>query len=976
MIMCFLSASLVITQVAESSEVKVGSVTDVITSVPRTMFYQGILNDSGGDPVTDSVYSVTFRIFNVASGGTSLWDEILPCTTSAGFFAATFSNVNLSFDEDYWLELEIGGEILDPRLKLNMVGYAARADTSDYAKFADSTDAITDGEVDFADIGQNGATNNQIIKWNGTAWIPSADETGGIGWNWSDSSSHGPDSVLFADSSNHADLSSYADASGYSDSTDAITDGAVDFADIGQNGAAPDQVMKWNGTAWAPAADETGGIGWNWSDSSSHGPDSVLYSDTASLALDVPNDLITSAKVLDGSILTSDLGDVGALDGEVIKWDDISSIWITGQDDVGSEWNWSDSSSHGPDSVLFADSSNHADLSSYADASGYADSTDAITDGAVDFADLGQNGAAADQIIKWTGTVWAASDDESGAGWVDDGNVIRLDNANDSVGIGTTTPTEKLDVTGSIHASGTITSGSSITIDGNNSKITSTGGYIDFDNEFLITTGRATIGPDNQNSGTNAFVAGESDTASGAGSVVSGGLSNKASAGYSNVGGGNNNEATNLGATVSGGIGNFATGSVAAIGGGNNNTASGTDATVPGGLANWAAGDYSFAAGRRAKANHDGAFVWADITDADFASTVQNQFAIRAGGGLLVASDSGLSIDIGNDGDVDAEFEGTLGPSANLALSDNDSLKSRLWGKDYGQLQLYDGDGNITADLNATSGSGGILYLDQEDGTAGMQLSGGTTSNGATLTMRRTDGTATISLDADLTGNDAAVLPSDAISKSEILDEPGVASNTSNTTVFLDGTVQTLLSRSMYTSFSGYILVIATAEVYVSHSNGTTSGANFGVSDAAGSFPDNQDVRLSVSSGVSSGSWYHPVTVHGLFFVSSGSKTFYFLGEELSANFSARDLQLTLAFFPTAYGTVVPTVADGMNIPDDKAPQGRSLTAVDIAAEQAEAIAFHNARIERELEQMRAERAKLEARLQKLETEVRRNREN
>ena len=40
----------------------------------------------------------------------------------------------------------------------------------------------------------------------------------------------------------------------------------------------------------------------------------------------------------------------------------------------------------------------------------------------------------------------------------------------------------------------------------------------------------------------------------------------------------------------------------------------------------------SFAAGRRAKAIHDGAFVWADSEDADFESSRPDQFIIRASG--------------------------------------------------------------------------------------------------------------------------------------------------------------------------------------------------------------------------------------------------------------------------------------------------------------------------------------------------------
>jgi hypothetical protein len=45
-----------------------------------------------------------------------------------------------------------------------------------------------------------------------------------------------------------------------------------------------------------------------------------------------------------------------------------------------------------------------------------------------------------------------------GGGWVDDGKVIRLETSGDSVGIGTTTPAEKLDVNGGIKASGRIAS--------------------------------------------------------------------------------------------------------------------------------------------------------------------------------------------------------------------------------------------------------------------------------------------------------------------------------------------------------------------------------------------------------------------------------------------------------------------------------------------------------------------------------------
>ncbi len=115
--------------------------------------------------------------------------------------------------------------------------------------------------------------------------------------------------------------------------------------------------------------------------------------------------------------------------------------------------------------------------------------------------------------------------------------------------------------------------------------------------------------------------------------TISGGDQNNATASWATVGGGNENDATNQGATIGGGIQNIAGGVRSAIAGGTNNTANGNYAAVPGGSNNEATGAYSFAAGRRAKANHDGTFVWADDTNADFASNVADQFLVRAGGG-------------------------------------------------------------------------------------------------------------------------------------------------------------------------------------------------------------------------------------------------------------------------------------------------------------------------------------------------------
>ena len=137
---------------------------------------------------------------------------------------------------------------------------------------------------------------------------------------------------------------------------------------------------------------------------------------------------------------------------------------------------------------------------------------------------------------------------------------------------------------------------------------------------------------------------GEYNTASYDYATVGGGYQNTASGGLeATVSGGYQNTASGYGSTVGGGYTNTASGSYATVGGGDGNTASGGWATVPGGKLNTAAGYYSFAAGRQAKANHDGAFVWADNTAADFASTGVNQFFVRASGGAAIYTNAGLT---------------------------------------------------------------------------------------------------------------------------------------------------------------------------------------------------------------------------------------------------------------------------------------------------------------------------------------------
>jgi len=114
---------------------------------------------------------------------------------------------------------------------------------------------------------------------------------------------------------------------------------------------------------------------------------------------------------------------------------------------------------------------------------------------------------------------------------------------------------------------------------------------------------------------------------------------NVVTATFGTVGGGSGNTASGPWGTVAAGLLGTASGTVSSVGGGYENTASGYGATVAGGAFNTASGSFSFACGEFAKAVHDGSFVWADAGGVNFSSSANNQFSVRASGGVLLAAD-------------------------------------------------------------------------------------------------------------------------------------------------------------------------------------------------------------------------------------------------------------------------------------------------------------------------------------------------
>ncbi len=159
----------------------------------------------------------------------------------------------------------------------------------------------------------------------------------------------------------------------------------------------------------------------------------------------------------------------------------------------------------------------------------------------------------------------------------------------------------------------------------------------------------ATVGGGGGNTASRLYATvagGASNTASGGHATVAGGEHNTASGEKATVGGGLVSTASGNFATVGGGVSNTASGDYATVAGGNHNTASGERSTVPGGDENTAAGAYSFAAGRRAKANKPGCFVWGDDSNRDVACNYDDRTIFRTTGGFYIYTSPSLDLGV------------------------------------------------------------------------------------------------------------------------------------------------------------------------------------------------------------------------------------------------------------------------------------------------------------------------------------------
>jgi hypothetical protein len=429
------------------------------------------LNLTSGAGISITGTSPNFTIAN--TGDTNPNDDITTASLANGDIGGPFNNLQIKTGVVTALELAAGA-----------------VETANVAN-----QAITAAKLD-----DMNATNGQILKWNGTTWAPAADAVGPtvdvLGGTGIEVTQSGSTFVVFnkGDTNAFDDITNLSiangDVSGTFDNlqlkplvvtstelannavtTTNIINGAVTATKLNNMGAGVGQVLKYNGTAWTPADDLTGGGGNNYTAGAGlsisgtapnftitntgdiNAADDLTTSTTADgdvsgtfnnlqlkadvvTTLELANNAVETANVVNQAITGAKIAPMSAANGQVLKWN--GSTWLPADDNVGGGGGNNYAAGPGisitgtaPNLTInnTGDTNPNDDITTATGADGDLGGTFnnlqikasavgelEIAAQAVSGAKIAPMGAANGQVLKWNGAIWAPADDNVGGG--------------------------------------------------------------------------------------------------------------------------------------------------------------------------------------------------------------------------------------------------------------------------------------------------------------------------------------------------------------------------------------------------------------------------------------------------------------------------------------------------------------------------------------------------------------------------------
>ena len=341
--------------------------------------------------------------------GAVIWDDLPPGTAGAvGSDGVTIIGDGVATDL----------QVIDGGITTTQI-FDGTIATADIGNDAVTTDKIANAAILAEDLNQMGATANQVLKWNGTLWAPAADAAGPTVTPGTGLTLNGTDFDVDDLVGEVTGPTSATVIANNAVTTAKIANATILAEDLNQMGATANQVLKWNGTLWAPAADAAGttvtpgtGLTLNGTDFDVDDLAGEVTGPTSATV--IANNAVTTAKIANAAILAEDLNQMGATANQVLKWN--GTLWAPAADTAGS------TVTPGTGLTLNGTDFDVDDLAgevtgptSATVIANNAVTTAKIANAAILAEDLNQMGATANQVLKWNGTLWAPAADTAGS---------------------------------------------------------------------------------------------------------------------------------------------------------------------------------------------------------------------------------------------------------------------------------------------------------------------------------------------------------------------------------------------------------------------------------------------------------------------------------------------------------------------------------------------------------------------------------
>ena len=260
----------------------IGSLTQLGAQAPNGFNYQAALRNGSGAALANQNVSLRFTIRDGGVAGTVVYQETHNRTTNAQGMISCIVGAGSLTQGAYPTGVQWGTGVKFLQVEADPAGGSSYAEVSNaqimavpYSNFSGTaagllpSASITPGQIQ-----GGGATNGQVLKWNGSAWVPGS--AGG-------------------------------------------STGTVALSQLEQGTATNGQIIRWNGVSWVPSND---------------GPTSIapsqLTQDGATNGQFLKWNGSIWAPASMGNIAPAQISAGGATNGQVLKWD--GSNWVPSAD--------------------------------------------------------------------------------------------------------------------------------------------------------------------------------------------------------------------------------------------------------------------------------------------------------------------------------------------------------------------------------------------------------------------------------------------------------------------------------------------------------------------------------------------------------------------------------------------------------------------------------------------------------------------